>query len=74
MINFCVKNTLQTRNLHKLTNICNKYLNFSVQHRGSDAWRFDFIRAIFDDNTFVDCGSGGHLIDNGDAVLVTCHM
>ena len=45
---------------------------YSVQHWGSDAWRFDFVRVIFDDNTFVDCGSGNHNIDDGDSVLVAC--
>ena len=45
----------------------------SVQHHDTDAWMFDFVRLVFDDNTYVNCVKDGTIVDNEVGVLVPCY-
>ncbi len=44
---------------------------FMLWHCGADAWGFDWIRIVFDDESFVQCGSGGR-IDDEKFLSLTC--
>jgi len=45
-----------------------------VKHTDTnDDWTFEFIRLLFDDRTYVDCGPGQSI--NGDSsVFITCNL
>ena len=42
-----------------------------VWHAGFDAWKFDWIRVVFEDESFVQC-AGGEYVDDETSLLVTC--
>ena len=42
-----------------------------IWHSGYDAWKFDWIRLVFSDDTYVQC-NGGSYIDNETSLIVPC--
>ncbi len=42
-----------------------------VWHANFDAWKFEWIRIVFDDESFVQC-EGGEYIDDETSLLVQC--
>jgi len=45
-----------------------------VKHTGTDDWIYEFIRLVFDDKTYMDCGKSNNQtsINFECAVLLTC--